>query len=252
MRRARLIVVPSVGLARELAAEYPSNAAKVRVLANPVAIAHFHRPAAFDRAAQRAESGFDAAHLVLGFMALGDFERKGLGLLLGALAASAPAQRTVLRVLVIGGHASEIAAFEALAASLGVGVCVRFVGMQKDVRPHLWACDLFAFPSAYEIFSLAVMQAAAAGLPVLVCDGVYGSEEFVVDGHNGWSIARESAAVSAWLARVLAERDRLPRMSEAAVESIQCYDTRTFQARWTAVIGNLLHDPHRMQGNDAL
>lgn len=238
--RARLVVAPSLGLARELVAEYPACAGKVRVIANPVATSHFARPAGFGRAAVRDQLDIEPYRLLLGFMALGDFERKGLGLLLTALAALPQDQRETLRVLVIGGRAGEIAEFEALAARLGVASSVRFVGLQTDVRPFLWACDVFAFPSAYEIFSLAVMQAAAAGLPVLVCDGVYGSEEFIVDGRNGWSIAREPGALAAWLARLLRERERLPAMGAAAVASVAAYDLATFHVRWKHLIGTLV------------
>jgi glycosyltransferase involved in cell wall biosynthesis len=232
LRRARWVVVPSRGLAREIAAEYPHAVAKLRVIANPVAIEHFARPDAFGRAAQRAELRLDDTQLVLGFMALGDFERKGLGLLIAALAALPEAQRAGVTIVVIGGQPGEIAEFAASAAGLGVADCLRFVGLQRDVRPFLWACDAFAFPSIYEIFSLAVLQAAAAGLPVMVCDGVYGSEEFVVDGHNGWSIARSHAAIVAWLARVAAARAALPAMGRAATQSMRPYARDVFQARW--------------------
>ncbi|MGK2899623.1 MAG: glycosyltransferase family 4 protein [Burkholderiaceae bacterium] len=250
--KARLVVAPSIGLARELVTEYPACAEKIRVIANPVATAHFTRPPTFDRHAAREGLGFAPRQIVLGFMALGDFSRKGLGLLLDALAALSSAQRDGLGLIVVGGRAGEIAEFEAMAARLSLGACVRFVGMQQDVRPFLWACDVFGFPSAYEIFSLAVMQAAAAGLPVLVCDGVYGSEEFVVDGRNGWSIAREPRALAAWFERLLVERERLPGMGDAAAASVQAYDLKTFQARWSTLIGALVAgsemQPHAIAG----
>lgn len=236
LRQARWIVVPSRGLAREIAADYPATAGKVRVIANPVAIEHFARHAAFDRAAARASHGFDDGCLVLGFMALGDFARKGLGLLLEALADLPVAERSTLRVLVIGGHASEIAEFAGLAAERGVEALVRFVGLQRDVRPFLWACDVFAFPSAYETFGLAVAQAAAAGLPAMVCDGVHGVEEFIVDGHNGWIVARRHEAIVAWLGRVLVDRASMPHMGLAAVESVRRYALPVFQARWLALV----------------
>jgi len=239
LRRARCIVVPSQGLARELAAEYPDCATRLRVIPNPVAVEHFGRPAAFDRVSQRAVHGLGPEHLVLGFMALGDFARKGLGLLLQALAELAPAERASLRLLVIGGRPGEVAEFAALAKQLGVDDSLCFVGMQSDVRPFLWACDVFAFPSAYETFGLAVVQAAAAGLPVMVCEGLHGVEEFVVDGHNGWSIVRDRGAIVAWFARLFDERGELPRMAAAAAESVRPYARPIFQARWTSLIGAL-------------
>jgi len=173
---------------------------------------------------------------VLGFMALGDFARKGLGLLLAALADLPVAERAALRVLVVGGQAGEIAEFARLAADLGVAALVRFVGLQRDVRPFLWACDVFAFPSAYETFGLAVAQAAAAGLPAMVCDGVHGVEEFIVDGHNGWIIARRHEAIVAWLGCVLADRAAMPRMGLAAAQSVRPYALPVFQARWSELV----------------
>ena len=229
-------MVPSRGLARELAREYPDCAAKLQVIANPVAAEHFARPPDFDREAQRGAQGFEPTHLVLGFMALGDFERKGLGLLLQALARLPAARRASVRLIVIGGQPGEIREFSHAAEGLGVAEAVRFVGMHADVRPLLWACDVFAFPSAYETFGLAVMQAAASGLPVMVCDGLHGIEEFVIDGHNGWSIARDPVAILAWLQRVQDERDQLPRMGRHAVESLKTCAPAGFQARWVGVV----------------
>lgn len=238
--RARTIVVPSLGLKRELDRQYPQHEAKVRVLANPVAVERFRRPAEFDREAQRARIGLQAQDLVFGFMALGDFARKGLGLLIEALASLPMHRRDAVRLLVIGGRQGEIAEFQALASRHGVAERLTFVGMQRDVTPFLWACDAFAFPSAYEIFSLAILQAAAAGLPVLVSKGLYGAEEFVEDGHNGWLVEREPAALSRWFERAIDERDALCRMGEAALASVQPYDAETFRQRWSALVAELL------------
>ena len=240
LRRARLVVVPSHGLAREIAIDYPGVASKLRVIANPVAIEHFARPDGFDRAAARAANGFAADNVVLGFMALGDFARKGLGLLLAALADLNADGRATVRVLVVGGQAGEIAEFARLACELGVECCVRFVGLQRDVRAFLWACDAFAFPSAYEIFPLAVAQAAAAGLPVMVCEGVHGVEEFVADGVNGWVIARRRDAVLGWMNRVLADRGALPGMGLAAAQAVRPYALAAFQERWKELVMALL------------
>lgn len=240
LRRARVIVVPSRGLARELAVDYPSAAGRIRVIANPVAIERFARPPAFDRASARAALGFGDEQVVLAFMALGDFERKGLGLLLSALAALPQAARGGVALLVIGGQADEIGEFADLATTLGVPASVHFAGLQPDVRPFLWLSDAFAFPSSYETFGLAAAQAAAAGLPVMACEGVHGLEDFVVDAVNGWCIARRHHAVVAWLHRVLDERAALERMGQAAAEAVRPYATQAFQARWAELFDAVL------------
>ena len=48
-----------------------------------------------------------------------------------------------------------------------------FVGRETQVRPFLWLADAFVFPTAYEAFSLSILE-AAAGLPLIVTrvDGV--------------------------------------------------------------------------------
>lgn len=235
MRVAQLVVVPSLGLQRELTAEYPEVAARIVRIANPVDIARFARPPEFDRGAARHDLGLDDVELVLSFMALGDFARKGLGLLIEALGGLAEADRRTLKFVVIGGQPSEISFFKAEAARHGVAERLLFVGMQSDVRPYLWLSDAFAFPSAYEIFSLAILQAAAAGLPVLVSARLYGAEEFVEDGENGWVVERDVGGVRGGLLRMLADRHRMSKMASASASAVMQYSQGAFEERWHAL-----------------
>ncbi len=234
--RAQVIVAPSWGLKRELMSHYGIDASRIEVLANPVDIDRFTRPDDFDRETVRADNGVRADQVLMAFMALGDFERKGLGLVLKGMAACSPDQRKRLALCVIGGQADEIEAFTVQARALGLGDQVRFVGMQQDVRPYLWAADVFAFPSAYEIFSLAILQAAAAGLPVLVSQGLYGAEEFVEPGRNGWVAPRTVADVTAALQEMSQlTPERLQALSVGARESVRQYSKETFVQRWLAL-----------------
>lgn len=235
MRLAQLVVVPSLGLERELRFEYPEVAARIVRIPNPVDIERFARPPAFDRIVARQNLGLGNDELVLAFMALGDFARKGLGLLIEALGGLPEAERRALTFVVIGGHSSEIASFKAEAARRGVAERLLFVGTQSDVRPFLWLSDAFAFPSAYEIFSLAILQAAAAGLPVLVSAGLYGTEEFVEDGENGWVAERDVAGVRGGLLRMLADRPRMTEMGSASARSVTQYSRGAFEDRWHAL-----------------
>ena len=98
-------------------------------------------------------------------MALGQFERKGLPLLMQALAT---AGLDPVKLIVVGGEADLLARYREQAEKLDIGDRVKFVGMQSDVRPFLWCSDVFVFPSLYETFSLVTYEAAAAGLPIVV------------------------------------------------------------------------------------
>ena len=238
--QARVIVAPSRGLRDEIASAYPTALGKVRVIANPVDVDRHVRPDDFDRDAQRLSHGFGREELVIVFMALGDFARKGLGLLIEALAGAEPAVRGRVRLLVIGGEPGEVAVFSKLASRCGLGRAIVFTGMQADVRRFLWAGDAFAFPSAYESFGLAAVQAAASGLPVMASPRLHGVEEFVVDGCNGWIVPRHVDAIGAWFASVVREEGRLKGMGDAAARSIQGYGANRFRAEWAGLMTSLI------------
>lgn len=233
LRHARCVVVPSRGLARELQATYPHTAGRIVTLANPVDLEHFRRPAGYDRTAWRGRLDLPVDATLFSFVALGDFDRKGLGLVLAALAAQPAA--AAAHLIVVGGRRGEVADWVARAEALGVGARVHFVGLQDDVRPYLWASDVYVFPSAYEIFSLAILQAAAAALPVIVSRGLYGAEEFVVDGHNGWLIQRSAAAVAAAMREAIDNPARRDEMGREARRAVQCYGVSGFVQRWREV-----------------
>ena len=55
---------------------------------------------------------------------------------------------------------------------LGLTPWVRFLGVRSDVGDVMQAMDVFLFPSLFEGLSVASVEAQAAGLPVLISDGV--------------------------------------------------------------------------------
>jgi glycosyltransferase involved in cell wall biosynthesis len=71
-----------------------------------------------------------------------------------------------------------------LAEALGVASRVRFAGFQKDVRPFLRDAAVLALPSYSEGIPRVVMEAFAAGVPVVGTD-IPGLRELVTDGDNG-------------------------------------------------------------------
>jgi glycosyltransferase involved in cell wall biosynthesis len=231
-RRAAIIVVPCQGLAREMVEVYGEAVrSKIRVIPNPVDVRRMRPPQTFDRRNFRASLGFAAEDLVLAFVALGHFERKGLPLLLAAIRAVA-GERT--KLLVVGGLPLLVQQYRQRIAIMGISEQVRFVGMQRDIRPYLWSADMFAFPSAYEAFSLASLEAAAAGLPLLV-PPLHGVEEFLLDGKNGWCVPRTSEAFADKIAFGLEHRDVLQEMGRNAAESAEQYNIERFMDRWRAL-----------------
>jgi glycosyltransferase involved in cell wall biosynthesis len=96
-------------------------------------------------------------------------------------------------VLVIVGDGPERTALQARARALGVEAAVRFVGVRTDARALLAGFDLFVNCSVSEGVSLTILEAMAAGLPV-VATNVGGTPEVVVDDQTGLLVPPQNAA----------------------------------------------------------
>lgn len=233
-RRVKRIVVPSQGLKRELEETYPFTRGKITVIYNPVDVERMRPPADFGREAFRTEHGVKPGETVLVFVALGHFERKGLPLVLQALVAL---RDRPLRLWVVGGEPDLIRSWQMRAEGMGIGDKVHFWGMQRDVRPFLWGADVFVFPSAYEIFPLVSLQAAAAGLPLIVTP-LYGVEEFMRDGETGFVVERSVKGVAEGLRRFISLSPELRRrMGEHAREAVAPYGVEPFVEAWRGFYG---------------
>jgi sugar transferase (PEP-CTERM/EpsH1 system associated) len=110
--------------------------------------------------------------------------------------------------LTLVGDGPERGAIVEHAARLDLSRAVTFAGERADVAPLLAAFDVFALASRSEGVSLTLLEAAAAGLPV-VATRVGGNEEVVVDGKTGFLVpAGDPAAFADALARVAERPDR--------------------------------------------
>ena len=71
--------------------------------------------------------------------------------------------------LEIGGRGPELGKLRTLAARLGIGRRVLFLGeLNRDqVRTQMGGANLFVLPSAYETFGVVLIEAIASGLPVI-------------------------------------------------------------------------------------
>ncbi len=75
----------------------------------------------------------------------------------------------------------------ALAAELGIGDRVRFLGARRDIAEQLAEHEVFLLISHWEGFPRSILEAMRAGLPVIASD-VGGVRESVVDGETGFVI----------------------------------------------------------------
>jgi glycosyltransferase involved in cell wall biosynthesis len=91
--------------------------------------------------------------------------KKGFDLLLDALATLPPVAPPV--ALTLAGEGPERAVLEAKARALAPRVAVSFAGWVEEVAPLFGAADLFVLPSRDEPFGIVVLEAMAAGVPVV-------------------------------------------------------------------------------------
>jgi glycosyltransferase involved in cell wall biosynthesis len=96
--------------------------------------------------------------------------------------------------LVLVGDGASRPALQALALELRISHCVHFLGMRHDVADLLAGFDVFALPSLSEGYSLALVEAAAAGLPI-VATHVGGNADIVEEGATGLLVPVQDVAV---------------------------------------------------------
>jgi glycosyltransferase involved in cell wall biosynthesis len=112
--------------------------------------------------------------------------------LLKAMAAvPAPAQ------LVIAGRGPLLENLARLSSHLGLNERVKFLGFECGVKRWLQAADGFVLASRWEGLPMALLEAAAFGLPSVATD-VPGSREVVLDGETGTLVPPLDASALAW------------------------------------------------------
>ncbi len=218
------VIAVSNGVGRELTRHYDVPPDRIRVIPNAVDVAKFQTSRTTGaRARIRADLGIRPDAHVLLFVGK-EFRRKGLAPVIGAL----PDLPESVVLLVVGGD--DQAPFRAQAAAAGVGARVFFAGHSPNVHEYFAAGDAFVFPTLYEAFALVSLEAAAAGLPLLTTK-VNGTEDFVVDGVNGFFIQREAGSIVAAVRRLLDDPVMAERMGRAARKGVAAYTWDRIAAR---------------------
>ncbi|MGF1635196.1 MAG: glycosyltransferase family 4 protein [Phycisphaerae bacterium] len=142
-----------------------------------------------------------------------DFARKGLAQVIHAMGRL---RHPRLRLLVVGGD--DHRPFRDLAKARRVHKFVTFAGPQADTHAYYHASDLLVMPSRHDPFPLAVLEALAMGLPVVLSRQV-GVSEIIDDGRHGYVVEdwRDVKALAVALGQLCVPADRV-RLRRAVVE----------------------------------
>lgn len=134
---------------------------------------------------------------------------------------------------------------EKLTAELGLESNIIFCGSipHKQLRNYYHACDAFLFASTSETQGIVLLEAMAAGLPV-VAVRASGVRDVIVDGQNGYCTEEE---IEAWTAKLIklseneaiagamgrkAKEDALGYLSARIAKAVQkCYQNVLYRRR---------------------
>jgi len=171
-------LVAITGRLRDFAVEGGYPAERIAVIPN------FHRRRGLAPVARAAFGTPDGVPLIFAVGRL--HPAKGFDVLLKSLAGLGDA------FLWIAGTGPEDAALKALADELGVQERVRFLGWRSDVEALMRAADVVAMPSRSEGLGTVILEAWAAGTP-LVAAASEGPSELIADGETGRLVAIDDA-----------------------------------------------------------
>lgn len=131
------------------------------------------------------------------------------------------------------------------ARTLGLADRVVFAGTIENVRGLLPAFDLFALPSLREGMSIALIEALAAGLPV-VATSIPGISEVISDQQTGLLVRSENAqALADAIERLLVDpglRDRLASAGQSLAR--ESYDIELMVDRYLDVLARAISGAH--------
>lgn len=165
------------------------------------------------------------------------------------LAAFATLQRSPDSVLWIAGAGELEATLRDRAASLGIAGRIEWLGGRDDIARCLNAADAFVLSSKWEGMPMALLEAAACGLPA-VATSVGSVGDIVVSGQSGYLVnPRDPAALSQAMQRMASlpagERSRMGLAARSRVASL--YSSEAIVGKWRNIYSQLLlRDPKRL------
>ncbi|MGD8397012.1 MAG: glycosyltransferase [Candidatus Eiseniibacteriota bacterium] len=200
----------------------------VRVIPNGIDVARYRSG---DRAAARRALGIPDDVLLVG--TVGNLYRvKGHAVLVEAVARLGDPRVHIA----VAGRGEEERALRALAATCDMEKRLHLLGFRDDVPLLLAGFDLYALPSFSEGQSLALIEAMAAGLPI-VATAVGGNPEILKDGEHGLLCpAGEAASLAACIGRLLAAPAEAAALGRAAgVRAEREFSLETMVRRYRAL-----------------
>jgi glycosyltransferase involved in cell wall biosynthesis len=166
----------------------------------------------------------------LKLISIGSFvPKKNQQLLLSVVALLKKRGFTVALTLL--GNGSEFDNLKNSSKRLGIEAFIKMPGNVDSVEQYLLQNDIYVHSAYYEPFGLVLLEAMAAGLPVVCLDGG-GNKDIMVEGKNGYIIDEQNAALFAdKIIALYTNRILYNEMSTFAQQYAQQYDIKNYVDR---------------------
>ena len=242
-RRMDAVIAPSASIAEWLR-EFGVTEDAI-VLPNGVDTAPFRAPA---RRRSRASLGLPEDAVVFCYLGrVGD--EKNIPLLVDAFVAAA--RQTPAALLIIGDGPARAEA-EARVADAGLAERAHFAGLvpYAEVPEYLAACDAFVTASVTEVHPLVVVEAMAAGLPVV---GVRspGVSDTVEDGVSGLLAGEDASELAGLMCSLATDSELRGELAGGARKASEHYDISVTGARLLAEYERVISEHAAKHASDA-
>ena len=117
-------------------------------------------------------------------------------------------------------------------------------GNSSDIHSHYVASDIFAFPSAFEGFPLAMTEAMSAGLPVVAYKDCPAVNELIENGKDGYLAENGVKPFAEGLQKLMKDRELRSRMGQQAHNAMKQYAPESIWNQWENLLRNVVHLNH--------
>jgi glycosyltransferase involved in cell wall biosynthesis len=228
LRRAQAVTTGWSGARETLVARYGLSPSAVHVIPRGVDASRFAVPSDARRDDARRSFGIEGQLTIAVIGALSPEKRVDRAIDV--------AERLPNALLLIAGDGPQRAELETMASGR-IGQRARFLGVQRDVAPVLYAADVLLVPSDTEGLAGVAIEAAFTRLPAVVTD-VGGMRDIVVDGETGYVVATDDIDEMAHhVERAAQDRDALGVAAQR--HCLERFELSPVVDRWEALVRDI-------------
>ncbi|MFC5429886.1 glycosyltransferase family 4 protein [Paraburkholderia denitrificans] len=141
--------------------------------------------------------------------------------------------------------------YPAMARELGIASRVHFLGLVREMPTLMRSVDAYVFPSRYEAMSLSLLEAMAAGLPVVTARTAGGAEIITPDCGIVLDDPDDVAALARAVGQLADDTPRRHAMGKAAARLAMSFGWARMAAQYIALYRQIAGDASDVAHRDA-